>query len=58
MNKYPYLQDSSFLKFFDRERLKEQYVKIIILTFDEKPIKAIEGRVTGGNLNLDGSSSV
>ena len=58
MNKYPYLQDSSFLKFFDNERLKEQYVKIVILTFDEKPIKAIEGRVTGGNLNLDGTSSV
>ena len=28
------------------------------MTFDEKPIKAIEGRVTGGNLNLDGTSSV
>ena len=58
MNKYPYLQDSSFLKFFDSQRIKEQYVKIIILTFNEKPIKAIEGRVTGGNLNLDGNSSV
>ena len=55
---YPYLQDSSFLKFFDSQRIKEQYVKIIILTYDEKPIKAIEGRVTGGNLNLDGNSSV
>ncbi len=58
MNKYPYLQDSSFLKIFDSQRVKEQYVKIVILTFNEKPIKAIEGRVIGGNLNIDGDSSV
>ena len=56
--KYPYLADSSFLREFDRIRNKEQFVKITVLTFDEKPIQDIQGRVTGGNINLDGKSSV
>ena len=59
MKTYPYLNDSSFLKLFDRINNKEQFIKITVLTFnDEKPIESIEGRVTGGNLNLDGNSSV
>ena len=58
VHNYPYLKDSVFLKQFDHSKLKEGFVKIIILTFDEKPIKAIEGKMTGGNINLDGSSSM
>ena len=57
-NNYPYLKDSSFLKSFDSIRNKEQYVKITVLNFEEKPIQVIEGRVTGGTLNLDGNSTV
>lgn len=57
-NNYPYLKDSSFLKSFDSIRNKEQYVKITVLNFEEKPIQAIEGRITGGTLNLDGNSAV
>lgn len=57
-NNYPYLKDSSFLKSFDSIRNKEQYVKITVLNFEEKPIQAIEGRVTGGTLNLDGNSAI
>lgn len=57
-NNYPYLKDSPFLKSFDSIRNKEQYVKITVLNFEEKPIQAIEGRVTGGTLNLDGNSTV
>ena len=55
---YPYLQDSSFLKSFDKLKIKEQYVKITILDFLEKPIQAIEGRVLGGSINIDGNSSI
>ena len=36
---FPYLKDSAFLKKFDQIKLKEQYVKLIVLTFDEKPIQ-------------------
>ena len=55
---FPYLKDSAFLKKFDELKLKEQYVKLIVLTFDEMPIQEIQGKVTGGNLTLDGSSGM
>lgn len=55
---FPYLKDSVFLKKFDELKLKEQYVKLIVLTFDEMPIQEIQGKVTGGNLTLDGSSGM
>lgn len=55
---YPYLNDKKFLKEFDLEKLKEQDVRITVLNFDEKPISQIEGRTTGGNLSIDGSSSL
>lgn len=53
-----YLKDSEFLKRLDLENLKQYYVKIIVLTMDELPIRAIEGRVSTGSINIDGSSSV
>lgn len=53
-----YLKDSDFLKRLDLENLKKYYVKIIVLTMDELPIRAIEGRVSAGSINIDGSSSV
>ena len=55
---FPYLKDSVFLKKFDELKLKEQYVKLIVLTFDEMPIQEIQGKVTGGNFTLDGSSAM
>lgn len=55
---FPYLKDSAFLKKFDELKLKEQYVKLIVLTFDEMPIQEIQGKVTGGNFTLDGSSGM
>ena len=57
-NDFIYLQDSSFLKKFDEMKLKEQLVKIIVLTFDEKPIAEVQGIVTGGNITMDGSSAM
>jgi len=36
---YPYLKDSVFLKKFDKTKLKEQYIKLIVLTFDEIPVQ-------------------
>ena len=55
---FPYLKDSAFLKAFDNIKLKEQYVKLIILTFDEAPIQEIQGKVLSGNFTLDGSSGM
>ena len=55
---YSYLKDSSFLKIVDEMKVKEQYIKITVLDFQERPIKEIQGRVTGGSVNLDGNSSI
>lgn len=56
--KYPYLNDSKFLMNFIEQANVEQTVKITVLNFAEKPIQSIEGRVTAGNINLDGNSSM
>lgn len=55
---FPYLKDTSFLKEFNQIHLKEQYVKLTVLDFQEKPISEIAGLITGGNFNLDGSSAM
>ncbi len=54
----PYLKDSSFLKDFDKVKLKEQFVRILVLTFDEIPMQQIHGKVISGNISLDGTSAM
>lgn len=58
MAQYRYLKDSSFLQELSRHRLLEQYAKIIILNLNEKPIQEVQGKITGGNINLDGKSAI
>ena len=55
---YPYLKNSSFLLELAKEKSTELFVKIIVLTFDEKPVKEVQGKVLSGNINVDGNSSV
>ena len=55
---FPYLKDVNFLNSFDKSKLKQQFVKIIVLTFNEMPIAEIQGKVLSGNLSLDGSSAM
>ena len=55
---FPYLRDVNFLNSFDKSKLKQQFVKIIVLTFNEMPIAEIQGKVLSGNLSLDGSSAM
>ena len=56
--KYPYLTDTDFLRDFDELQLKEQFVKIVVLDWEENPIQEIQGQVTAGSVNIDGQSSV
>lgn len=49
---------NSFLLDLDKSRNKVIYAKITALTFDEKPLETIEGRVTGGSINIDGASAL
>ena len=52
------LLDLDFLKQLDESRNKIVYARIIALTYDEEPIETIEGRITGGTINIDGSSAI
>lgn len=52
------LQDKEFLYNLNQDRHKEIYAKIISLSFDEKPLEQIEGRVSSGSINIDGTSTV
>ena len=58
INNYPYLKDDNFLKEIDKSKFIDHYAKIIILNWQEEPIQEIQGRVTSGTINLDGSSSM
>ena len=58
MKKYNYLNDRPFLMEVFQERNLHQYIKITALTFTERPIQEIQGRVTGGNLSLNGDSAI
>lgn len=49
---------NEFLLDLDKSNNKTIYARITALTFDEKPIETIEGKVTGGSINIDGASSL
>lgn len=55
---FDYLNDLDFLTALDKLHLRTQYAKIILLSFDEKPIREIQGNITTGNLSVNGSSAV
>ena len=52
-------EEALFLKGVDNDRNKKSYARIIILDKNEKPLKAIEGRVQpGSSISLNGSSGM
>ena len=53
-----YLLDKDFLATLDLQNEKEVFAKLISLDFEENPIEEIQGTVTGGSINVDGSSAV
>ena len=55
---YPYLTDTDFIKTVHQQKIQEQYAKITLLDWLENPIQDIQGIVTGGNVNLNGQSSI
>lgn len=52
------LYNQEFLREIDKDRNKTLYAKVTALNFNELPIESIEGRLTGGSINIDGDSSV
>lgn len=55
---YKYLKDDTFLKEVYHSQVQEQFVKITVLDWLERPIQEVQGIVTGGSLNLNGSSAM
>ena len=53
-----FLNDTEFLKQLTLQKVKTIYARIISLTIDGAPVETIEGRVTGGSLNIDGNSAI
>ena len=47
-----------FLKELHENKNREIYARITVLSFSELPLETIEGRVTGGSINIDGSSAI
>lgn len=67
---YPYLQDPylqnlnvesekySFLDHISDFVNQRQYVKMTLLTWEEDPVKSIEGEISSGNISKDGNSAI
>ena len=53
-----FLKDQLFLDQLDSLKLKNQFVKITVLSWQEEPINQIQGKVTTGSVSLNGSSSL
>ena len=54
-----YLNDKAFLRELDNENYKEQLIRLTVLKFStEEPIASLEGKATGGSINLNGNSSI
>lgn len=58
MNKDLYLLDKQFLNEMAEQKERDIYARIISLDINENPIEQIEGKITTGNINIDGSSAV
>ena len=52
------LLDKEFLKQLDNSTNKETYARITALDINELPLEQIEGKVTGGSVNIDGASAI
>ena len=52
------LLDEQFLATLSEQKDREIHARIAALDINENPVDQIEGRVTGGNINIDGSSAV
>ena len=53
-----FLNDRIFLDKIDSLPLKEQYARVTVLSWEEEPIREIQGEVIDGSVNIDGNSSL
>ena len=53
-----YLYDEHFLKELHQYHTQTIYARITALSWDESPLERVEGKITGGSINIDGKSAV
>ena len=53
-----YLNDTSFLKNIAGLHIKEYFVKITVLDWQQEPIEDIQGKVVSASINIDGNSII
>ena len=52
------VKNKEFLKELDLQQLKTTYIRITVMSMDERPIQSIEGRVTAGTISINATSAV
>jgi hypothetical protein len=50
--------DKDFLKKLDNFNIREIYARATALDINEYPLELIEGKITGGSINIDGASAL
>lgn len=55
---YPYLNNKNFLKKLDKEPIKEHYLKIIVLDWDENEVAEVQSQTNSGSANINGDASL
>lgn len=53
-----FYKDRRFLTELDNLKIKQQYIKITVLSWQEQPIQEVQGICISGNLNISGDSSM
>lgn len=53
-----FLLDTQFLYQLDQQKIKTQYIKIILLTFDEREIREIQGTIQSGSLSVNSTAAI
>lgn len=58
LTEYPYLYNNDFLLEVDNMKIKNQYVKITLLSWKEEAIEEIQSQTISGNINIDNNSAI
>ena len=53
-----FLNDITFLQELDKLKVRVSYAKLVLLNFQEEPIREIQGTITSGSISVNGSSAV
>ena len=58
MDQYDYLNDTLFIQELSENKIRQQYLKVTILDWNQNIIQDIVGKTLGGSINIDGASAM